>query len=76
MSESLPTRSTTVNLNICKNDGRTTEFGWTSDDPLLVDIVWLPDSSGFVTLQSETFSSGPTPCNTNDSRMRVYAVTG
>jgi hypothetical protein len=75
LSDSLPTRSTTVNLNICKNDGRTTEFGWTSDDPLLVDIVWLPDSSGFVTLQSETFSSGPNPCLTNDSRMRVYAVT-
>jgi hypothetical protein len=76
MSESLPTRSTPITLNICKNDGRTTEFGWTSDDPTLVDIIWLPDSSGFVTLQSETFSSGPNPCVTNDSRIRVYSVTG
>jgi hypothetical protein len=75
LSESLPTRSTTVNLNICKNDGREAPMPWTSDDPTLVDIIWLPDSSGFVTLQSETLSSGPNPCLTNDSRMRVYAVT-
>ncbi|MBL8148279.1 MAG: hypothetical protein JNL34_18020 [Anaerolineae bacterium] len=76
LSESLPTQTSTVALNICKNDGRTTELGWTSGDPLLVDIVWLPDSSGFVTLHSEQFSSGPNPCYTNDSRMRVYAVAG
>jgi len=76
LSESLPTRSTQVNLNICKNDGREAPMPWTSDDPNLVDILWLPDSSGFVTLQSEEFSSGPNPCQTNDSRMRVYAVSG
>ena len=76
MSESLPTRSTSVALNICKNDGRTTEFGWTSDDPGLREIIWLPDSSGYVTLAADTFSSGPNPCLTNDSRMRVYSVTG
>ena len=76
LSESLPTQTSTMALNICKNDGRTTEFGWTSDDPNLIEILWLPDSSGFITLHSEQFSSGPNPCNTNDSRMRVYAVTG
>ncbi len=75
MSESLPTQSAPVQLNICKNDGRTTEFGWTSDDPGLREILWLPDSSGFVTLSSSEFTSGPNPCLTNDSRMRVYAVT-
>jgi hypothetical protein len=76
MSASLPTRSTMLNLNICKNDGRAAPSPWTSDDPLLVDIVWLPDSSGFVTLHGQQFNSGPNPCYTNDSRMRVYAVTG
>ncbi|MFN8378460.1 MAG: hypothetical protein U0452_07290 [Anaerolineae bacterium] len=76
ISETLPTRSTSVTLNICKNNGRTTDYGWTSDDPTLIEILWLPDSSGFVTLSSEEFSSGPNPCFTNDSRMRVYAVTG
>jgi hypothetical protein len=75
LSESLPTRSTLINLNICKNDGREAPMPWTSDDPGLVEILWLPDSSGFVTLQSEEFSSGPNPCQTNDSRMRVYSLT-
>jgi hypothetical protein len=75
MSESLPTRSTSINLSVCKNDGRDAPMPWTSDDPNLVEILWLPDSSGFVTLQSEEFNSGPNPCLTNDSRMRVYSVT-
>jgi len=76
LSESLPTQTNTVALNICKNDGREAPIPWTSSDPNLIEILWLPDSSGFVTLHSEQFSSGPTPCYTNDSRMRVYAVEG
>lgn len=75
MSESLPTQTSTVALNICKNDGREAPIPWTSSDPILIEILWLPDSSGFVTLHSEQFSSSP-PCYSNDSRMRVYAVTG
>ncbi len=76
ISQSLPTRSTLKNLNICKNDGRDAPIPWSSDDPILVEIIWRPDSSGFITLQGQEFSSGPNPCLTNDSRMRVYAVTG
>ena len=76
MSDSLPTRSSPVSLSICKNDGRSAPLPWSSDDPVLTEILWLPDSSGFVTLQTEVFSSGPNPCYSNDSRMRVYAVTG
>lgn len=76
LSESLPTQTSTMTLNTCKNDGRSNEFGWRSDDPIMVGIQWLPDGSGFVTLHSETFNAGPNPCYTNDSRMRVYAVGG
>jgi hypothetical protein len=76
LSESLPTRSSSIALNTCKNDGRDAPFPWTSDDPNLIEILWLPDSSGIITLQGEEFSSGPNPCQTNDSRMRVYSVAG
>ncbi len=76
LSASLPTQTSTVTLDVCKNDGRATSFDWVSSDPLMVEILWLPDSSGFITLHSEVFSSGPTPCYANDSRMRVYAVAG
>jgi hypothetical protein len=74
LSTSLATASTAITLDTCKNDGRAAVSPWVSDDPTRSSVVWLPDSSGFVTLNSDSFSYGT--CLSNDSRLRVYAVTG
>jgi hypothetical protein len=75
VSESLPTRTRLDPMEICKSTGRpTNNIDWASDDPVERDLIWLPDSSGFVTLNSDEFWQGS--CRSNDSRMRVYSVTG
>jgi hypothetical protein len=75
VSDPLLTKTRLDLLEICKSTGRpTTNYDWASDDPLERDLIWLPDSSGFVTLNSDEFSQGS--CRSNDSRMRVYSVTG
>jgi hypothetical protein len=74
LSTSLATASTAITLDMCKNDGRAAVSPWVSDDPTRSSAVWFPDSSGFVTLNSDSFSYGT--CLSNDSRLRVYAVTG
>jgi hypothetical protein len=66
-------------LTACVNDGRDmSDVDFTVSGKLPVrDITWLPDSSGFLTVQSYggEAAGGGSPCFFNYSRLRHYSVS-